>query len=130
MDWVGWILGYLGLWPPSPARSPLRRPQVLSVVVGPAAVAVGPKEQLLRSRHREFRLGRWYVSCGRPLRQRRFCPGDPIMTGHVIVLKQRLLNRKRGWTTTFLTPEGAWSQRDNYQEHCTRKKTVVVMTLQ
>ena len=42
----------VGLWPPSPARSPLRRPQVLSVVVGPAAVAAGPKEQLLRSRHR------------------------------------------------------------------------------
>ena len=27
------------------------------------------------------------------------------MTGHVIVLKQRPLNRKRGWTTTFLTLE-------------------------
>merc|ERR1711966_593648 len=26
----GRILGYLGRWPPSPARSPLRRPQVLS----------------------------------------------------------------------------------------------------
>ena len=52
------------------------------------------------------------------------------MTGHVIALKQRPLNRNRGWTTTFLTTERAWSQRDNYQEHCTRKKTVVVMTLQ
>ena len=44
------------------------------------------------------------------------------MTGHVIVLKQRPLNRKRGWTTTFLTPEGAWSQRDNYQAHLYSKE--------
>ena len=45
------IWAIVDLWPPSPACSPLRRPQVLSVVVGPAAVAVGPKEKLFRSRH-------------------------------------------------------------------------------
>ena len=44
------------------------------------------------------------------------------MTGHVTILKQRPLNRKRGWTTTFLTPERAWSQRDNYQAHLYSKE--------
>ena len=44
------------------------------------------------------------------------------MTGHVIALKQHPLNRKRGWTTTFLTPERAWSQRDNYQAHLYSKE--------
>ena len=43
------------------------------------------------------------------------------MTGHVTALV-RPLNRKRGWTTIFLTPEGAWSQRDNYQAHMYSKE--------
>ena len=45
----------------------LRRPQVLSEVVGPADVAVGLKEQLLWSRHTGiFGLEEWYV-CLLPL---------------------------------------------------------------
>ena len=57
MDLVGWILGFHGLLAPLTCFSPLRCPQVLSVVVGLRAVAVGPKEQLIQSRHtRNFRL--------------------------------------------------------------------------
>ena len=58
MDWVGWILGFHWLSVPLTCHLPLRRTQVLSVVVGPTAVTVGPKEQLLWSRHTGFWLGR------------------------------------------------------------------------
>ena len=103
---VGFGLPWV-IWPPRTCRSPLRHTRAMSVVVGPTYVAVRAyKEQLIRSRHtKNFDLEDGMSLAAAPLRQRRFFPRDPSVNRHITALKQRPLNHKRGWTTTFVTPE-------------------------
>ena len=69
----GWILGYLGLWPPSPARSPLRRreeapPRLKATVSATAEDAAGPNATphaswpCRRCSHSPWLGGGWMVS--------------------------------------------------------------------
>ena len=102
MDWVGWIFGFHGLLVPLTCRSPLRRTQVLSVVVDPMSVAVEHKEQLIWSHHPGILA--WKMVCllpPPPAPEQVLTSRDPTVIDHLTVLEKCPLNRKQVWTTTY-----------------------------